>query len=231
MHPQPRARTSLQQVRSFLVEQDAAPPAWSSGAAALEALYALLRERRDDPQFWTALEALLVRLEDGQRRPDLVAGAETLDGPSMGELLEALRDALPPRPEASDGVRSWASGLGGRALAAFLLLGTAVGCPPVRPASTDCVDADGLGLSEPSREVLCELVDIVEASSVSDATQDELIDCLRGITSSRREELLSTFRDLSGDALADALEDFALSDECEEAIGDDDDDDDDDDDH
>ncbi len=225
MRQPPRPHTSLQQVRTFLVQQDAAPPAWSPGAATVQALYDLLQERRDDPSFWGALEGLLERIEDARLRPDLIAGAETLDGATVGELLTALRQSLPKRGPASAGVGVWASGLRGRALAAFLLLGTAVGCPTAGPGD-ECSEADGLGLENMDADVFCDLVEIVQGSSASQATQDELLDCLRGLTTSRRETLLATFLDLSGDALADALEDLALSEECSD-VGDDDDDDDD----
>lgn len=226
--------TTLQEVRGFLNAQHAGTPAWSTAGEALEALYASLRERREDPDFWHALTALLVRLEDARVHPDLIRGAEVLDGATVKALLAELRDALPTDSDGPSDPRSWVRGLRTlHALAAFLLLGVATGCPPTLSGDDDdddasfdngCDEADALGYTGDEAAVYCELVNIAEGSGLAALSRADLLECLPTLSAARREQLLDVFRDLSGADLRDALYNLIGGQECSPVVADDDDD-------
>ncbi len=223
MNVEARHTTTLLEIRSFLARRAVAPEPWSSSSAAVDALLELLRARRDDPVFWRELEELVERLDDARVHPRLLEGAEVLGRATVAELLEALREALPPEETSA---RSWIRGIdAARALAAFLLLGAAVGCPPTDSEYEACAEAPD-GLSEANSEVYCDLVALVDDSDVDSATQAEVLDCLPGMTDTERRDLLDAFLDYNDEELASALEQMAL--DCDDPgddddIGDDDD--------
>jgi hypothetical protein len=224
MHAEPRP-TTLNTIRDFLAAQGSDTPAWSPAERAIDGLLELLRQRKEDPEFWTALEGLVTNLQDSRVAPELVEGSELLDGATLGQLLKELRAAL-PSDEAPATARGWASGLGAiQALAAFVLLGTAVGCPPVRGPATPatCSDVEQLGLSEEDGQVYCDLLELVSGADIEDYEQTLLRDCLQEMSSTRRQQLLDSFEGLSEEELADELIWLAESDECEDLAGDDDD--------
>jgi len=208
----PRATTTLHDVRDFLTARGAAPSPWATASEVIEALLALLRRRQHDDRFWEELERLLERLEDARVRPELIRGAEVLDGAEVGELLRDLRRALPASAGASGG--GWIRGArAAKVLAALLLLGTAVGCQPYYGVVSDCsVDQAGLN---PDEKVYCELVGMVEDSDVEDDVASDVLGCLPERSAVRRQQLVQQFRNLSDEELADALEDLAWSRECD----------------
>jgi hypothetical protein len=232
MNTTPPPATSLLEVRDFLLAHSAAPAPWSSASAAIDALYALLRARRADPAFWTDLEGLLHRLEDARVRRSLIRGGELLDGATVGALLADLREALPALGSGPTSARSWSSGASAAgALAAFLLLGTAVGCAPMGAEAqfdSDCADAEEFELDEYHSETYCELVFMVDSADVSSSVRADVLDCLPGLSAAYRENLVEVFRTYSDLQLTRALEALAGSDECEDDWGDDDDNDNDD---
>jgi hypothetical protein len=237
MNVEHRTTTSLHEVRAFLFEQGAATPPWTSGAAAVDALYALLRERRDDERFWVRLEALLERLEDVRVRPELITGAEALGGAAVGQLLSELRGALPPSDDGPDDARSWARGASAaRVLAAFLLLGTAVGCQPqlnrgddddIAGANDDddvgiCVEAVALELEGNDADVYCELLELIEGADVPTSIRLDVLECLPILSAATRAALVDQFRTLDDDELAEALQELAWSWPCNADEDDDD---------
>ncbi len=250
MHAEPRTTTTLHEVRDFLVEQGQPAPPWSSGRAAVDALFGLLREHRDDDGFWVALEALLERLEDQRVRPELIEGAEVLDGATVGRLLAELRAAL---PEGEADVRGWLGACNSaRVLAALLLLGTAVGCQPQLDRADDddvawpddddvavddddvalddddsddglCEEAEQQNLVGEEGEVYCELVELVRSSDAPTGVQMDVLDCLPELSATYREYLLELFSGYSDAELAEALQELAWSDLCDDEWEDDDD--------
>lgn len=209
-----RATTTLHDVRDFLHAQGADLAPWTPAAETVEALLALLRQRRDDEAFWTELAGLLEQLEDARVRPELIRGAEVLDGAAAGELLTALRRAL-PQVDAPAGDRSWLRGASAaKVLAAVLLLGTAVGCPPNQGVVDDCSIEDQ-ELTE-SEQIYCELVGMVDDAGVSSGVANDVLDCLPMLSTVRREQLVEEFRSLTDQELAEALQDLAWSQECDD---------------
>lgn len=221
MYEEPRQATTLHEIRDFLAAQAVGPAPWSPARSAVDALYALLRERRGDPGFWAALETLVARLQDARVRPEVIRGSDVLGHATTAELLAALRDALPAKDDGPGEARAWARTTSeARALAAFLLLGTAVACTPQlgdddddddTTEATGCPEAPQ-GLSDHNTDVYCELVDIVRNADVPTWTRDDVLDCLPSLSSAYREELLEMFREYSDSQLANALSE--LADDC-----------------
>ena len=230
MNIEHRAATSLHHVRDFLLTQGDATPQWSTGAEAVDALYALLRERRDDEAFWSELAGLLERLEDSRVRPDLIRGADVLGGAAVGQLLAELRAALPAADAPSD-VRSWISASSSAGvLAALLLLGSAVGCVPQlngNPSDDDdavetCDEAIEQGYQAETADVYCELIDLVRSADTSISVREDVLDCLPTLSAEYRESLLALFRTYDEETLAEALQALAWSDDCDPGWDDDD---------
>lgn len=94
---------SLLRIRQFLSQSGLKVRPWAPPGHALEALHALLAARRDDPGFWTRLEALLGDLtRDLRRRRDgagSVVDNEVLEPTRHQALLAELRRALAARPD------------------------------------------------------------------------------------------------------------------------------------
>jgi len=127
--------TITQRVRFFLAEQGAALRPWTGLEATFDELYALLRLRRSDPEFWRPLKTLLQEVVDdaaeSQRRGRRTSGAaELLDSWQVDALVDELRDALPEDTVAGVPVRTdFTRTLSTAVLGGFLLLGlAAVGC-------------------------------------------------------------------------------------------------------
>lgn len=220
-----RTTTNLHDVRRFLADQSAGTAPWTPSGATVDALLTLLRERRHDEAFWVELRGLLERLEDSRVRPELIQGAEVLGGAAVGKLLATLRDAL---PENDAPAGSWIRGASAaHVLAALLLLGTA-GCAPMLGAGGapgvdgECSQAQELALDEEDTDVYCELVDLVEDADVSTSVRADVLDCLPSLSATYREYLVNQFRTYSDVELADALQDLAWSDECDDEWDDDD---------
>jgi len=119
------ALTITHRVRTFLREQGVDMRPWSGLDETYAGLYDLLRERRNDPEFWGPLSALLASVlagaSDAARRNLPAPSAELLESWDVEELVRDLREAL-ERPRASSVVR-FASRLPQAAMGAFLVLG------------------------------------------------------------------------------------------------------------
>ncbi len=223
--------TSLHQIRAFLDRHGAGIPAWSEPERAVDALYALLRERRDDPVFWAELSELTRRLDDARVSPELVDGSEVLGLGSIDRLLVELRESLPATERAPRTAREWVgAGLGLGALASFLVLGAAIGCPaPNHPdvgdddtSYTPCAEATDAGIQdEAEQRVYCDLVDLIETAEIPPDVRDDLLACLPELGAEERENLLDQFENASEDDLAELLLDLAETEPCG-AGGDDD---------
>ena len=207
--------TSLHEIRDFLGRHGSAPPAWSDARSPLDALYGLLRERREDPVFWADLAELTRKLEDARRFED----APALDGARMDQLLTDLREALSVDGDAPSNATAWiGSGIGLSALAAFVLLGSSLGCP----TTAVCPEAGDAGIAEDEQVVYCDLVAIIDASGIDEGAKDDLLACLPEMNAEEREDLLDEFENASEDELADLLMVLAASAECHGSASDDD---------
>lgn len=204
--------TSLMEIRRFLEAEKAAPPPWAAPQSNVEALYALLEEKRDDDLFWHRLRSLVQRIEDS--RVDLVrlGFCEALGYSTVEKMLADLRADLRVGRDATS--KPWkqaiASSLRATALAGFLLLGVA-------SAACDdelCDEADYAGISGEDGQTYCELVDIIESSSLSSGDKRDMLDCLPELDASYREQLLATFQRLDDGEVASELRDVLESDTC-----------------
>lgn len=206
--------TSLHEIRDFLGRHGSAPPAWSDARTPLDALYGLLRERREDPAFWADLADLTHRLEEARRLED----APALDGARMDRLLTDLREALPVNGGGPRSASAWiGSGIGLSALAAFVLLGSSLGCP----TTAVCPEAADAGIAADEQVVYCDLVAIIDAAEINDGARDDLLDCLPNMNAEEREDLLDEFENASEEELAELLMELAASNECEGGSDDD----------
>jgi len=134
--------TTTQRVRSFLAQHGTPIRPWASLGETYAQLYALLRQRKNDPTFWEPLAQLLQEVIDSAvdpQRPNKLAApqAELLASWDVDELVQALREALPPddpaddlKPDAPGAALSQFTGqLSVAMLGCFLLLGfVAAGC-------------------------------------------------------------------------------------------------------
>jgi hypothetical protein len=116
--------TITQRVRFFLAGQGATLRPWTGLQETYDELYALLRRRRSDPEFWQPLKGLLQEVidnaADSQRRDQ----AELLTSWKVDELVDKLRDAL-PADAISTGRSDFTRTLSTAVLGGFLLLGLA----------------------------------------------------------------------------------------------------------
>ncbi|MBW2277511.1 MAG: hypothetical protein JRF63_08470, partial [Deltaproteobacteria bacterium] len=175
-------------------------------ARAVDELYALLRERRDDDLFWLRLSDLAGRLEDQRFSADALSRADAIDGSTVNRLLEDLRSSLgtsAPRRTLKDWL---GAAISGAALAGFVLLGAAT-------CSSDdnglCDEADEEGFQHDNGEVYCDLIEIIENADVSAWVKTQLLDCLPELDASYRATLLEQFQSMSESELADHLEAMA----------------------
>ena len=91
--------TVTQRVRSFLTRSAVDVRPWAGLAATYEALYALFRQRREDPAFWGSLTDLMHEIVDGvveAQEPGRLPApqAELLSSWDVDELVHKLRTAL-----------------------------------------------------------------------------------------------------------------------------------------
>lgn len=229
-----RGNTTLHEIRQYLNTCGCAPPPWSDARTQVDALYALLREKRGDDRFWKGLSGLAVRLEDARVSPALIQGTEVLGGARVDQLIDDLRASLPVNGDGPRDTRAWtASSIGITALAAFALLGTSLGCEPLGPGGSGssyqydnldeaCSEAVDAGIDDVDEaEVYCEIVDIIDSSDVGANLKASLLDCLPEYAADEREDLLDAFLNATDDELVELLEDMAWSSPCYEG-GDDD---------
>jgi hypothetical protein len=145
--------TVTQRVRAFLTAEGARLVPWTGLDQTYARLYALLVERRDDPEFWKPLGRLVAELGAEAGGLDEAGGAsavmaELLGRTEIDRLIAELRRALPRNGEAR-GARSLAeftSALGAPVLCAFLLLGLAAssgGCTGTEEASAEPTSRPG----------------------------------------------------------------------------------------
>jgi hypothetical protein len=124
--------TITQRVRTFLAGQGAELRPWSGLQETYDQLYGLLRQRRQDPEFWLPLKGLLREVvasaADSQRQgPASSVHAELLASWKVDELVDELRDALPD--DATSARADFTRSLSTAVLGGFLLLGlAAAGC-------------------------------------------------------------------------------------------------------
>jgi hypothetical protein len=225
--------TSLTDLRNFLDRHTGAPAPWTPPRAVVDALLALLVERRGDDAFWTDLRGLAARLRDRQVSPALLRGAEVLDGQTITGLLDALRASLPPEPRPA---LHWARTAAAPALAAFLVLGMAVGCSGKDDSvggadaegdadtdtdadsdtdtDVDCAEAKAAGVSGASADVFCDLVDLVRGSELSEHYQDMLLACLDEFSAKERGAMLKSFSTMTDEELEKALLELVKDDRC-----------------
>ena len=212
--------TSLREIRAFLANQGTDLPPWSAPPTSVERLYQLLRERRGDETFWTDLSDLTRRLERVQSAPLHLDGSDVLSAAVVDQLLADLRADLPDDPAALPSLRDWArSSVGFSAVAAFVLLGASLGCDKTDAECGAAADEDITDAGE--QIVICDLVDIINASEMDPDLRSDLLACLPELAAAERADLLDQFEQASEGELADLLEEIAVSDECAGA-GDDD---------
>jgi len=204
----------LHEIREFLARHGRDVPAWSATSAPLEALYALLADRRDDEVFWRDLASLVARIEDTRVRPDALADA--FGASEVNRLVRDLRAELPTESGQPRTMRTWAKTLGATALAAFFVLGAAMGCEPFDPDSAECDAAIEFEIPQDEQTVFCELVEIVEDASPAQWVIDTLMECIPSLAEDQREDLLDEFASASDDELADLLFDLATSPDCDD---------------
>ena len=131
--------TITQRVRRFLAHEGACLRPWTGLEETYDELYALLRRRRDDPEFWPPLTQLLEEIIESARDR-----AELLSSWRVDELVTELRRAL----GAADGGKSsaqFAEGLSVAVLGGFLLIGLAACDEPLNVAPIGVGPAGGTG--------------------------------------------------------------------------------------
>jgi hypothetical protein len=204
--------TSLLEIRRFLEAEKAAPSPWAEPKESLESLYALLAARRDDPIFWSRLHKLVERLEDHRVDLSRLAHSEAFGHATVERLLDDLRADL--QEDAGAAKLSWRQALAGSlratSLAAFLLLGaaTAAACDDAAAEGGLCSEATENGISGADGEVYCDLVDIINGSSLSSDAKADLLDCLPSLDAAYREVLLDAFQSMSDAEISGQLQEM-----------------------
>jgi len=225
--PQP---TVTQRVRTFLAEEGVRLEPWTTLDDTYARLYALLDERRDDPEFWTPLGKLLGELAAKAGS----ASAELLCRTEVERLTADLRRALPGR-RASGEIRPLAdftASLGAPVLCAFLLLGlaAAAGCsgsgaasagstatersipapaaqdaspPKESPPPVPTTWFDGCTLSQE-----CVLWRSIDRAALGDEDKRALCSCFSSLDSIWTSRLTALFRDGRPAEIAKALEEM-----------------------
>ncbi len=192
--------TVVQEVRGFLLGAGLTQRPWSGAAEVLQALTALLDEKKDDPEFWGPLEELLSRLvarqETIESSPDSFdRGAEVLGVGELRALVARLRVALPGDNGSSrPTLASMLKNLRTPALASVLLLLVAGGCDVGGGVSSgdpvvDTEPGDGTPTDKPD-PVLKDVYDYLEASGLPAQTKEALKDCLAKFSDTKRNDLV-----------------------------------------
>jgi hypothetical protein len=205
--------TSLLEIRRFLEAEKAAPSPWAEPSESLESLYALLVARRDDPLFWSRLQDLVLRLEDHRADLSRIGNSEAFGYATVEKLLEDLRADLCGNTVSAP--ISWktalSSSLRATSLAAFLLLGAATAsCGGDSEPDLDglCDEAVANGVSGTEGEVYCDLVDIINGSTLSGAAKADLLDCLPDLDALYRAQLLDDFQTMDDAEIAAYLQEM-----------------------
>jgi hypothetical protein len=202
--------TSLLEVRRFLESERAAPSPWAEPKAAIESLYALLLERRDDALFWSRLHDLVQRLEDHRVNLSRLSHSEAFGYATVQKLLDDLRADL--GENGNTALLSWKndlfSSLRATSLAAFLLLGTAsLSCQEDDDSDSEELCPEAVENNIPNDEVsdYCDLVDAINESNLTADEKAGLIECLPTLEAAYREQLLNDFQTMSDTQLANYL--------------------------
>jgi len=220
--------TTLIEIRDFLATEGCAPPPWGPPERAVDALYRLLRERRGDDRFWADLAELTRRLDD--RRFDPAPLSEVLGATELDRLIADLRrslDGAGAKPSALAWIGSAASA---SALVAFLLLGAAAGCDngpsdgdgdvdaDVEPdadvvpdaeadaeAEEPCAEAVARGYTGEVARVYCDLIEVIQGSTVAAGVKTDLLACLPELDAALRASLIEQFATMNDTDLATYL--------------------------
>jgi len=204
--------TDLLVIRAFLAEHRCAVPPWEKPARVVEQLYAALREKRSDREFWSGLKDLLARLEDRRFHPPAVSGSCALSGTTLATLIDDLQQALNHGSSNGD-FRLWIRrSVGAAALLAFLLLASAVAQAGQKPAAGD-------GLFTPEKpfaaavdgQIYNELLEVIEAAEMPAWVKMDLLECLPELDGAYRETLLDLFAEGNEAELAAFLNDVYRS--------------------
>lgn len=165
MHDGALQPTVTHRIRGFLATQGVDLEPWSGLDETYATLYGLLRERRDDPAFWSPLGSLLEDLADDTVGPGALPAprSELLTAFDRESVMRDLHAALPASDVAGSAVdvTGFARGLSGAALGGFLLLGLAAsGCDwtadcPLEENSTLWAAIDESELGYQGRADLC----------------------------------------------------------------------------
>ena len=196
--------TVTQRLRTFLDDEGKKVVAWTTIDQVLDALWATLHARRDDPGLWRRFESLVGELQADAAR-DSVDGlahpsAELVSGARIGELLHELRGALPSasaRPEPG-ALRRNLPRLSAPLAAVLLLLG---GLACKRSATTSTPDT----AIEPAPPTPA-LQGYVDQSTLDAAKKSDLSTCLPGLPQEKRDGLVVLFRDAEPAVIARTLE-------------------------
>jgi hypothetical protein len=196
--------TVTQRLRTFLDDEGKKVVAWTTIDQVLDALWATLHARRDDPGFWRRFESLIEDLRVDAAR-DSAGGlahpsAELLSGARICDLLHELRGALPStsgRPEPGS-IRRTLPRLSAPLAAVLVLLG---GLACKRSATTSTPDT-AIQPAPPAPA----LQSYVDQSTLDAAKKSDLTTCLPGLSPERRDGLVVLFRNAEPAVIARALE-------------------------
>ena len=204
--------SALQELRTFVSADGHDLPPWSSAGELMEHVFGLVHGRRDDEAWLGRLGELVVGL-----RTSGALDGETSWRPLVDrEYLDALIREIRQMHDLPSGQRGgFLGGLGLQAVLGLSAMTLAVGCAQV------CDEATQDGIPAEHAEAYCELVDYIKAADIGDQMQDELLDCLPTMPSSRRDELVDLFATATEDEIADQLLELAGA-YCGAAPGDDD---------
>jgi len=200
--------TDLLKIRAFLAEHRCAVPPWEKPTRVVEQLYAALREKRSDREFWSGLKDLLAHLEDRRFHPPAVSGSRALSGTTLATLIDDLQQVLNNGSGTGD-IRLWLKrGISAAALLAFLLLGSAV-AQAGETASADRAFFPQDGFSAKAiidEQITDELLDVIEAAEMPAWVKMELLECLPELDGAYRATLLDLFAEGNEAELAAFLE-------------------------
>ncbi len=210
--------TTVQRIRAFLAEQGMAMRPWSGASEVLQELERLLQARACDASFWASLRGLLAELV-GSSEGGVgwrVGGAEVLSPERIDGVIVDIRRALAvvgraPRPFLL------LSKLAAPGLCAVLLLGMAAGCDDGGGAGkADVVQTDDGAQTDDADQVEYSTVEeYVSNSDLSWMTKSNLLECLKGFTSSERSVILDYFQDHTAEEIAAYLLELSNSEKCE----------------
>jgi hypothetical protein len=202
--------TITQRVRTFLAGQGAALRPWTGLEETYDEFYALLRRRRNDPEFWRPLKGLLRDVVESavdsqkSRRP-LTAHRELLSAWKVDELVDELRDALlAGGNSAGPARRDFTRRLSSAVLGGFLLLGlAAAGCG--NDSNPDLATEAGVAAACTST-VATELDQAIGESSLSASVKSDLCQCFASLSTSWTTSLTQLFATGTPEEISNMLE-------------------------